>query len=72
MSSHADAGSYHSMLEDPANRDLVRWGREGDTFLVLNVGSDLDQAERKIKSLARRHQIHPPRVVLTTALLLAD
>jgi hypothetical protein len=25
------------MLEDPANRTTVRWGNDGDTFVVLDV-----------------------------------
>jgi osomolarity two-component system response regulator SKN7 len=26
----------YSMLEDPANRSTVRWGNDGDTFVVLD------------------------------------
>lgn len=29
------------MLEDPAHQDVARWGKDGDTFVVVEVGIDL-------------------------------
>lgn len=26
------------MLEDPANQDVARWGNDGDTFIIVEVG----------------------------------
>lgn len=39
------------MLEDPSYSEIVRWGDEGDSFVVLEVmHEDLDQ-ENKLLSL---------------------
>lgn len=29
---------WHRMLEDPSYASVVRWGDEGDSFVVLEVG----------------------------------
>lgn len=29
------------MLEDPAHQDVARWGKDGDTFVVVEVGIEL-------------------------------
>jgi hypothetical protein len=29
------------MLEDPAHQDVARWGKDGDTFVVVEVGFEL-------------------------------
>jgi osomolarity two-component system response regulator SKN7 len=31
----------YKMLEDPSYSEIVRWGDEGDSFVVLEVGSFL-------------------------------
>ena len=31
------------MLENPADESVVRWGNEGDSFVVLEVGSHYQQ-----------------------------
>ena len=33
------ADGYDRMLEDPSYASVVRWGDEGDSFVVLEVGS---------------------------------
>ena len=32
-----EADLFHRMLEDPTYSSIVRWGDEGDSFVVLEV-----------------------------------
>lgn len=59
------------MLEDPSYSDIVRWGDENDSFVVLEVlvlvrqvldTTDNDCIVRKI------HQNHPPKTLQTQQL----
>lgn len=36
MTDGADRNS-HSMLEDPSHQDVARWGKDGDSFVVVEV-----------------------------------
>ena len=64
-----DANGLARMLEDPTYAAVVRWGDEGDSFVVLEVGFSSDMimfgrcliwhVERKI------HQVHPPKTLQT-------
>lgn len=34
---HFVADQKFSMLEDPSHQDVARWGKDGDTFVVVEV-----------------------------------
>lgn len=42
------------MLEDPSYASIVRWGDEGDSFVVLEVSSPVGMGGRDLLGLTRR------------------
>lgn len=62
---------YYRMLEDPSHQDVARWGKDGDTFVVVEVrlprSSPLDaprvtnfliQGEKFTRSILPKHFKH--------------
>lgn len=49
------------MLETPQDESVVRWGNEGDSFVVLEVRTTEGLAMRRLTSVLERevHQAYP-------------
>lgn len=56
------------MLEDPSYESVVRWGNEGDSFVVLEVSYMEESGHKPGQSLTLEtereiHEIHPPQAL---------
>jgi len=50
---------FSRMLEDPTYESVVRWGNEGDSFVVLEVGDPRrDSRYSEILTAATEREIH--------------
>lgn len=54
---------FHRMLENPQDESVVRWGNEGDSFVVLEVRIECVWTEQRTHPLNKRtereiHQAH--------------
>lgn len=67
-----NAEHVHRMLEDPSYSQVVRWGDEGDSFVVLEVIWFLcpyNKLREFIVTVEREvHQVHPAKTLQTQQL----
>jgi hypothetical protein len=59
--------TFLRMLEDPSYASVVRWGDEGDSFVVLEVLMNSPMHWSKIDLIPEReiHEVHPPKAFQT-------